>query len=100
MFAVKKPPQAAAHSGVFCLRTDVLENLSCLRQDQTFAKLGDFGRDIQHGMRIEGFAMKKYIDEMKNDCRWWMHLRILNVLDDMCCTKQSDPTVRMKSTIC
>ena len=53
MFAVKKPPQAAAHSGVFCLRTDVLENLSCLRQDQTFSKLEDFGRDIQHGMGID-----------------------------------------------
>ena len=46
MFAVKKPPQAAAHSGVFCLRTDVLENLSCLRKDQTFAKLGDLLRKI------------------------------------------------------
>ena len=68
MFAVKKPLQAAAHSGVFCLRSDVLENLSCLRQDLTFSKSGDFGRLIQLGMEIERLGIIKCnINERNND---------------------------------
>ena len=102
MFAVKKPPQAAAHSGVFCLRSDVLENLSCLRQDLTFSKSGDFGRLIQLGMEIERLGiMKCNINERKNDWLWLVdalenfeyHIVSL-MLDDMCCTKK---TVRSHS---
>ena len=52
--------------------------------------------------------MKCNINERKNDVIWLVdalenfeyHIVSL-MLDDMCCTKkQSDPTVRMKSTIC